>query len=39
MRISRTKRAEKNYRSIKEYITGKWGEKVAEVLNKGQSTF
>jgi plasmid stabilization system protein ParE len=29
MKISFTKRAEKNYRSIKEYITNEWGEKVA----------
>ncbi len=29
MKISFTKRAEKNYRSIKEYITNEWVEKVA----------
>ena len=30
MRISLTKRAEKNYRSIKDYVTNEWGELVAE---------
>jgi len=34
MRISLTKRAEKNYRSIKDYITKEWGERVAEAFEQ-----
>jgi plasmid stabilization system protein ParE len=34
MRISLTKRAEKNYRSIKYYITNEWGERVAEAFEQ-----
>ncbi|MDA0196894.1 MAG: type II toxin-antitoxin system RelE/ParE family toxin [Bacteroidetes bacterium] len=34
MRISLTKRAERNYRSIKEYITNEWGERVAEAFEQ-----
>ena len=34
MRISLTKRAEKNYRSIKDYITNEWGERVAEAFEQ-----
>ncbi len=34
MKISFTKRAEKNYRSIKEYITNEWGEPVADAFEQ-----
>lgn len=34
MRISLTKRAEKNYRSIKEHIAAEWGERVAEAFEQ-----
>lgn len=34
MKISFTKRAEKNYRSIKEYITNEWGERIAEAFEQ-----
>lgn len=34
MRIFLTRRAEKNFRSIKEYITNKWGDKVAEAFEQ-----
>ncbi len=34
MRISLTKRAQRNYRSIKEYITNEWGERVAEAFEQ-----
>ena len=34
MRISLTKRAERNYRSIKDYITNEWGERVAEAFEQ-----
>ncbi len=34
MKIFFTKRAEKNYRSIKEYITNEWGETVADAFEQ-----
>ena len=34
MKIFFTKRAEKNYRSIKEYITNEWGEPVADAFEQ-----
>ena len=34
MKIYLTKRAEMNFRSIKEYITSEWGERVAEVFEQ-----
>lgn len=34
MRISLTKRAERNYRSIKDYITIEWGEGVTEAFEQ-----
>ena len=34
MRISLTKRAEKNYRSIKDYIISEWGERVADAFEQ-----
>lgn len=34
MRISLTKRAEKNYRSIKNYIVKEWGENVAAAFEQ-----
>jgi plasmid stabilization system protein ParE len=32
MKIFFTKRAEKNFRSIKEYIVNEWGERVADAF-------
>lgn len=34
MKISLTKRAERNYYSIKEYVIQEWGEQVAETLEQ-----
>lgn len=34
MKISLTKRAEKNYRSIKEYIANEWGEPVSDAFEQ-----
>ena len=34
MKAALTKRAEKNYRSIKEYIIQEWGEKVGEAFEQ-----
>lgn len=34
MEIFLTKRAEKNYVSIKEYITRKWGERISQVFEQ-----
>jgi plasmid stabilization system protein ParE len=34
MRISLTRRAEKSYRSIKDYITDEWGETVADAFEQ-----
>ena len=34
MKIFLTRRAEKNYRSIREYIVSKWGEGVAAVFEQ-----
>ena len=34
MRIFLTKRAEKNYHSIKDYIIHKWGERVSEAFEQ-----
>ena len=39
MRISLTKRAEKNYRSIKDYITNEWGGRVAEAFEQKMVDF
>ena len=36
MRIFLTKRAERNYLSIREFIVHKWGEKVAEAFEQKQ---
>lgn len=34
MKISLTKRAEKSYHSIRDYITNEWGEIVAEAFEQ-----
>lgn len=34
MKISLTKRAEKNYRSIKDYIKNEWGQRVADAFEQ-----
>lgn len=34
MKISLTKRAKRNFNSIKKYITKEWGEKVAEAFEQ-----
>lgn len=34
MKISLTKRAERNFNSIKRYIAKEWGERVAEVFEQ-----
>jgi len=34
VRISLTKRAEKNFRSIKNYIVKEWGKRVAEAFEQ-----
>ena len=34
MKVFLTRRASKNYRSIKEYIAHEWGEKVAEAFEQ-----
>ena len=34
MKIFLTKRADKNYQSIKEHISNKWGEKVAQAFEQ-----
>lgn len=39
MRIFLTKRAEKNYRSIKEHITEEWGEIVADAFEQKTVSF
>ncbi len=39
MRIFLTKRAEKNYLSIKEFITNKWGISVAEAFERKATDF
>jgi plasmid stabilization system protein ParE len=39
MRISLTKRAEKSYRSIKDYITTEWGERVADAFEQKMYDF
>lgn len=39
MRISLTKRAEKNYHSIKDYIIKEWGERVAEAFEQKTADF
>lgn len=39
MKILLTKRAEKNYLSIKEYIANEWGAKVAEAFEQKTTDF
>ena len=40
MKVFLTRRAERNYNSIKEYITKEWGQKTAEAfVNKADETF
>ena len=39
MNIFLTRRAGKNYRSIKEYITNDWGKKVVEVFEQKTINF
>jgi plasmid stabilization system protein ParE len=39
MKIFLTKRAEKNFRSIKEYIVNEWGERVAEAFEAKTADF
>ncbi len=39
MRISLTKRAESNYRSIQEYIHNKWGASVAKAFEQKTTDF
>ena len=39
MKIFLTKRAEKNYRSIKEYIRNEWGEKIAGAFEQKTIAF
>ena len=39
MRIFLTKRAEKNYLSIKKFITYKWGTRVAEAFERKATDF
>lgn len=34
MKISLTKRAERNFNSIKRYIAKEWGERVAEIFEQ-----
>jgi len=34
MRVLFTKRAEKKYRAIKEYIVNEWGDRVAEAFEQ-----
>ena len=39
MRVSLTKRAERNYRSIKSHIESEWGEGVAEAFERKAINF
>ena len=40
MKVLLTRRAERNFNSIKEYITKEWGQKTAEAfVNKADETF
>jgi len=40
MNVFLTRRAERNFNSIKEYITKEWGQKTAEAfVNKADETF
>lgn len=39
MKIFLTKRAEKNYNSIKEFITGEWGENVTKAFVQKTKNF